>query len=131
MEVISGRRSSELNPFAEPFVPVAYRAVEDYSPEWWQLVESCSWFRDYWLKECFLDPELNDDYESDLPDDLDSFFFPSLQEEEKKNRIGEEMVIWGKDDKWRRSRAEAPRLFEKAPKFVNIRVSPRMIQQPK
>jgi hypothetical protein len=80
MEVISGRRVSGLNPYAAPFVPVAYRAVEDYSPEWWQLMETTPWFRDYWFRECFLDPELVDNYEPSLPDDVDALFYLSLGE---------------------------------------------------
>ncbi|KAF3330450.1 protein EARLY RESPONSIVE TO DEHYDRATION 15-like protein [Carex littledalei] len=136
MEVISGRRVSGLNPYAAPFVPVAYRAVEDYSPEWWQLMETTPWFRDYWFSECFIDPEIVDNYEATLPDDIDSLFYPSHQEEkesrEKKDKTGEEMVLWGLE-KWRQSRglAEVPRYVEKAPKFVNHRISPRTINQPK
>lgn len=55
MEVMSGRPASALNPDAPLFVPMAYRAVEDFSDEWWDLVKSTAWFRDYWLRECFLE----------------------------------------------------------------------------
>ncbi|KAK1404512.1 hypothetical protein POM88_004117 [Heracleum sosnowskyi] len=37
MALVSGGRSS-LNPNAQLFVPAAVRQVEDFSPEWWQLV---------------------------------------------------------------------------------------------
>ncbi|KAL0401131.1 UNVERIFIED_CONTAM: hypothetical protein Slati_4143000 [Sesamum latifolium] len=47
--------TSALNPNAPIFVPSAYLAVEDFSDEWWDLVQSSPWFRDYWLRECFSD----------------------------------------------------------------------------
>ena len=50
MALVSGRRST-LNPNAPLFVPAAYREVEDFSPEWWQLVTSSSWYRDYWISQ--------------------------------------------------------------------------------
>ncbi|BBM99972.1 hypothetical protein MPTK1_1g25290 [Marchantia polymorpha subsp. ruderalis] len=43
--------SSTLNPNAPAFVPAAYLAAEDFSPEWWRLIQTCPSFRDYWLKE--------------------------------------------------------------------------------
>lgn len=55
MDVLSGSPSSALNPDAPPFVPLAYRAVEDFSDQWWELVKTTSWFRDYWLRECFVE----------------------------------------------------------------------------
>lgn len=66
--------TSALNPNAPIFVPFAYRAVEDFSDQWYDLVHSTPWFRDYWLQERFLDPEkdaspFDDDFaESALPD---------------------------------------------------------------
>ncbi|XP_022637682.1 uncharacterized protein LOC106764141 isoform X2 [Vigna radiata var. radiata] len=73
MEVISrSSTSSTLNPNAPMFVPFAYRTVEDFSDEWWDLVHSSPWFRDYWLRECFQDPQYQNevlDFEFDL--DLD------------------------------------------------------------
>ncbi|KAK9056430.1 hypothetical protein SSX86_023791 [Deinandra increscens subsp. villosa] len=48
MTLISGQ-SSTLNPNAPLFVPAAVRHVEDFSPEWWDLVTSSPWFHDYWL----------------------------------------------------------------------------------
>ncbi|TVU37401.1 hypothetical protein EJB05_10713, partial [Eragrostis curvula] len=43
--------SSSLNPNAPIFVPAAYRQVEDYSPEWWELVKTTAWFRDHWVSQ--------------------------------------------------------------------------------
>ncbi|CAI0374799.1 unnamed protein product [Linum tenue] len=48
--VVSGGRST-LNPDAPMFIPAAYRQVEDFSPEWWQLVNTTTWFKDYWLSQ--------------------------------------------------------------------------------
>lgn len=42
---------STLNPDAPLFVPAAVRQVEDFSPEWWQLVTTSTWFHDYWLSQ--------------------------------------------------------------------------------
>ncbi|TVT98008.1 hypothetical protein EJB05_56725, partial [Eragrostis curvula] len=43
--------SSSLNPNAPIFIPAAYRQVEDYSPEWWELVKTTAWFRDHWVSQ--------------------------------------------------------------------------------
>lgn len=51
MAVASGAIKSTLNPNAPLFVPAAFQRVEDYSPEWWELVKTTSWFRDYWFHE--------------------------------------------------------------------------------
>ena len=50
MALVSGR-SSTLNPNAPLFIPTALRQVEDFSPQWWELVETSTWFRDYWLSQ--------------------------------------------------------------------------------
>lgn len=50
MALVSGR-SSALNPNAPLFIPAALRQVEDFSPQWWDLVKSSTWFRDYWLSQ--------------------------------------------------------------------------------
>lgn len=43
--------SSSLNPNAPLFIPAAYRQVEDFSPEWWELVNTTAWFRDHWFRQ--------------------------------------------------------------------------------
>lgn len=53
------RSSSTLNPNAPLFVPMDFRAVEDFSDQWWDLVHSSPWFRDYWLRERFQDPQID------------------------------------------------------------------------
>ncbi|KAK6124744.1 hypothetical protein DH2020_041510 [Rehmannia glutinosa] len=50
MALVSGGRSS-LNPDAPLFIPAAVRQVEDFSPEWWNLVTTSTWFRDYWISQ--------------------------------------------------------------------------------
>ncbi|KAH9550909.1 hypothetical protein CY35_10G096900 [Sphagnum magellanicum] len=42
---------STLNPNAPLFVPAAYLAAEDFSPEWWRLIQTSSDFEEYWMKE--------------------------------------------------------------------------------
>jgi hypothetical protein len=51
MALVSGGRSSTLNPNAPLFIPAAVRQVEDFSPEWWQLVTTSTWFHDYWVSQ--------------------------------------------------------------------------------
>uniref|UniRef100_A0A6N2JVW2 Uncharacterized protein n=1 Tax=Salix viminalis TaxID=40686 RepID=A0A6N2JVW2_SALVM len=72
---ISGRTT--LNPNAPLFIPNVYRQVEDFSPEWWELVKTSTWFRDFWLSQ---HPEESfdgnagaddDDLADFLPEDLD------------------------------------------------------------
>lgn len=50
MALVSGRRST-LNPDAPLFIPAAFRQVEDFSPDWWQLITTSTWYRDYWLSQ--------------------------------------------------------------------------------
>uniref|UniRef100_A0A803NSZ3 Uncharacterized protein n=1 Tax=Cannabis sativa TaxID=3483 RepID=A0A803NSZ3_CANSA len=74
MEVISGRSSSStLNPNAPMFVPLAYRTVEDFSDEWWVLVQSNPWFQDYWLQERFCDPQTDSSFLDIYDPDLSEF----------------------------------------------------------
>lgn len=77
MALVSGGRST-LNPNAPLFIPAALRQVEDFSPEWWQLVTTSKWYRDYWLSqhpEGFIDhaeDELQyEDIVDLLPDSID------------------------------------------------------------
>ncbi|KAK4799151.1 hypothetical protein SAY86_024516 [Trapa natans] len=124
--------ASSLNPNAPPFVPAAYRAVEDFSDQWWALVQSTPWFRDYWLAERFSDPQ-DDDLQDTLflPEDLDGLFddYDSVNEVGEKGDCMDLVPIGG--FKWRKPRAEKPKFADKVPKIVNVKVSPRMIQQPR
>ncbi|KAK7323451.1 hypothetical protein VNO77_26924 [Canavalia gladiata] len=78
MALVSGR-SSALNPNAPLFIPASLRQVEDFSPQWWELVKSSTWFRDYWLsqhreedfEESANDSTTNDDMENILSETFD------------------------------------------------------------
>ncbi|PHT54574.1 hypothetical protein CQW23_09036 [Capsicum baccatum] len=59
MALVSGGRST-LNPNAPLFIPSYVRQVEDFSPEWWNLVTTATWFRDYWTSQ-HQDEEFGDD----------------------------------------------------------------------
>ncbi|XP_009804355.1 protein EARLY RESPONSIVE TO DEHYDRATION 15 [Nicotiana tabacum] len=50
MALVSGGRST-LNPNAPLFIPSYVRQVEDFSPEWWNLVTTSTWFHDYWTRQ--------------------------------------------------------------------------------
>ncbi|KAL5543666.1 hypothetical protein UlMin_007450 [Ulmus minor] len=63
MALVSGG-SFSLNPNAPLFVPASLRQVEDFSPQWWELVKTSTWFRDYWLSQ---------HQEEDFDDSADAF----------------------------------------------------------
>nr|AAZ20289.1 unknown [Arachis hypogaea] len=50
MALVSGGRPT-LNPNAPLYIPAAFRQVEDFSPEWWQLVTTLTWYHEYWLSQ--------------------------------------------------------------------------------
>ncbi|MED6156067.1 Protein EARLY RESPONSIVE TO DEHYDRATION 15 [Stylosanthes scabra] len=136
MEVMSATRSSSstLNPNAPMFVPLAYRTVEDFSDQWWDLVHSSPWFRDYWLRERFQDPQ-NDDFDFDFDEDAIFREIHQLVDTQERDEGGEgkELVKMG-SLKWQKGAkfVEVPKYAEKAPKIVkNNRVSPRAIHQPR
>ncbi|KAI4330528.1 hypothetical protein MLD38_028810 [Melastoma candidum] len=150
---------SSLNPNAPLFIPAAVRKVEDFSPEWWQLVTNSTWYRNYWLS---LNPEggVHDADEEGiwggdavemLPDffDLDAgedFSAIEAQYEEflqlSENGDYESNGIVGGATKLsivksrcadgRGRRATYPAKYsEKPAKNVNSKCSPRCIQQPR
>ncbi|XP_077213635.1 protein EARLY RESPONSIVE TO DEHYDRATION 15-like [Tasmannia lanceolata] len=134
MDVISRRFSSSLNPNAPLFVPWAYRTVEDFSDQWWDLVQSSAWFRDYWLQECFEEPEIDlnvgGNYEPAMPE-IEVAIDGYKQEKEEKGI--KDLVSLG-SLKWPKTRflvGPSMKQWEKAPKIVNVKVSPRTIQQPR
>lgn len=78
-----------MNPNAPLFVPAAVRQVEDFSPEWWQLVTTSTWYHDYWLtqqegEDGFFGNEV-DDFSGDvadlLPDTIDDEDFSIMDEQ--------------------------------------------------
>lgn len=70
MALVSGGRST-LNPNAPLFIPAAVRQVEDFSPEWWQLVTTSTWFHDYWLSQQQEDDDFYGNNEDDFEDIAD------------------------------------------------------------
>ncbi|KAL1808965.1 hypothetical protein DCAR_0728485 [Daucus carota subsp. sativus] len=116
---------STLNPNAPMFVPSAYRLVEDFSDQWWSLVESSPWFRDYWLTERFTDPQFLDEIDDLLASDVNVV-------KDQGDEIQKELISLGML-KWRKPRVATERKIcgRKAPKIVNVKVSPRPIQQPR
>ncbi|KAG6399652.1 hypothetical protein SASPL_141133 [Salvia splendens] len=75
MALVSGR-SSSLNPNAPLFIPAAVQQVDDFSPEWWNLVTTATWFKDYWLsqhqgEDIFLEETDGNDAVGLLPDNFD------------------------------------------------------------
>ncbi|XVF24223.1 hypothetical protein REPUB_Repub13aG0109200 [Reevesia pubescens] len=74
--VAAAPRSSTLNPNAPIFIPAAFRQVEDFSPEWWELVKTSTWFRDYWLSEHQEESFTADD--DDIDEDIANLFPESL-----------------------------------------------------
>ncbi|KAK9124649.1 hypothetical protein Sjap_014251 [Stephania japonica] len=119
---------SVLNPNATMFVPSAYREVEDFSDQWWDLVHSTPWFRDYWLQECFIDPQNAPHIPSN-----DQLVHHHYEYEEEECCDGDRWVSLGvsKRGGWGRGTAEIPKYSQKAPKIVSVKVRPRPIQQPR
>lgn len=74
--------SSSLNPDAPLFIPAALLQVEDFSPQWWDLITTTAWFRDHWSREhAHLDEMAEQlDAASLLPDDEDLFYDDQLQQ---------------------------------------------------
>ena len=81
MAAVAGARSSTLNPYAPMFIPAAFRQVEDFSPEWWELVKTSAWFRDYWLSEHEEESFAADDEDGDVANLLADSFDLDLDEE--------------------------------------------------
>ncbi|WOL00536.1 protein EARLY RESPONSIVE TO DEHYDRATION 15-like isoform X2 [Canna indica] len=84
MAVSSGvARKSTLNPDAPLFIPMAFQQVEDFSPEWWELVKTTTWFREHWFDQHQDQETFDGDDEEDianlLPDSFDLGIGDALQ----------------------------------------------------
>lgn len=70
-----------MNPNAPLYIPAVFRQVEDFSPEWWQLITTSTWFHDYWVSQhqgedgFYDDAEIADhnDVSELLPETIDDF----------------------------------------------------------
>ncbi|XP_072983327.1 protein EARLY RESPONSIVE TO DEHYDRATION 15-like isoform X2 [Typha latifolia] len=76
MAVSSGAAGrSTLNPNAPLFIPAALQQVEDFSPAWWELVKTTTWFRDHWFHQHQEQENFDGDDDEDvanlLPDSFD------------------------------------------------------------
>ncbi|PIA48269.1 hypothetical protein AQUCO_01400689v1 [Aquilegia coerulea] len=159
MALVSGGRST-LNPDAPLFIPAVYRQVEDFSPEWWDLVKTSTWFHTYWLsehqEEDIFDGNDEDDIANYLPDsiDLDEDFQNSevqYSDAEDANEVAylayqKEMTQKGVDtdmeallknqlkspkERGSKSPMLSPKFLEKPAKCVSPKCSPRRIHQPR
>ncbi|XP_076936656.1 protein EARLY RESPONSIVE TO DEHYDRATION 15-like [Bidens hawaiensis] len=148
---------STLNPNAPLFVPAAVRQVEDFSPEWWDLVTTSTWFHDYWLSqqqgEDGFFGNTQDDFDlTDIVDILpDSIYadedtltmeseyeqFLIASELERKHTSFKQIPINGLEldlkprDRGLKLPVETARYFEKPAKPVSPKVRAQRIQQPR
>lgn len=90
---------STLNPNAPLFVPAAFRIVEDFSNEWWSLVQTCPDFREQWVRERLPALEEQQRFEADLEEiaDLDNFL--ELQEEMEEQAAAAESLYFDDHDR--------------------------------
>jgi len=74
--------SSSLNPDAPLFIPAALLQVEDFSPQWWDLVTTTAWFRDHWSREHTQLDEMAEELDAAalLPDDDEDLFYDDQPE---------------------------------------------------
>lgn len=146
--------SSSLNPDAPLFVPAAFQQVEDFSPQWWDLVKSTAWFRDHWYQEQQQLDDMADSLEAfeaeqdlagllpDAIDDDDLFYDHSgstLQTAQPPVALKTDAVLKAlaspKGGDAPKGFSEKPRYSEKATKYAGSPRSggaaPRFIHQPR
>ncbi|RWR79854.1 protein EARLY RESPONSIVE TO DEHYDRATION 15 isoform X1 [Cinnamomum micranthum f. kanehirae] len=106
MALVSGGRST-LNPNAPLFIPASFRQVEDFSPQWWELVKTSKWFHDYWLnqhqeQEIFEGNDYEDEdianllpesFDLGIADEFSSYLEDCAQSAEQTANFGEKKEI--------------------------------------
>jgi len=145
---MSAMVASSLNPDAPLFVPAAFRQVEDFSPQWWDLVKSTAWFRDHWYHEhqqlddmaeslLAFEAEDVDDLAGLLPDAIDEDLF-YVQASQPPVALKTDAVLKAlvspKGGDALKGFTEKPRYPEKATKYAGSPRSgaaPRFIHQPR
>jgi len=147
---MSAMVASSLNPDAPLFVPAAFRQVEDFSPQWWDLVKSTAWFRDHWYHEhqqlddmaesllAFEADDEDDDLAGLLPDAIDEDLF-YVQASQPPMALKTDAVLKAlvspKGGDAHKGFPEKPRYPEKATKYAGSPRSgggaPRFIHQPR
>ncbi|KAJ6831471.1 protein EARLY RESPONSIVE TO DEHYDRATION 15 [Iris pallida] len=94
-----GERSSTLNPNAPLFIPAAYQQVEDFSPEWWSLVNTTAWFRDHWFQQNQEQETFDGEDEVDVANLLpDSFDLGIIDDFVADYDVVENVSVPGKED---------------------------------
>jgi hypothetical protein len=83
---------STLNPNAPLFVPAAYRVPEDFSPEWWILMETSPAFRGCWMSERLAGSEEQVLFDEDFEElaDLEEFLQYQEQQQQQQQQQQEE-----------------------------------------
>ncbi|KAG0551100.1 hypothetical protein BDA96_01G394500 [Sorghum bicolor] len=82
MSAVAVSSSSSLNPDAPLFIPAALLQVEDFSPQWWDLITTTAWFRDHWSREHAHLDEMAEQLDAAglLPDEEDLFYDDQLEQ---------------------------------------------------
>nr|CCD17881.1 hypothetical protein [Micrasterias denticulata] len=80
-EVAFSFELSSLNPNARDFIPQSFKDVEDFSAEWWYLIQTSPSFREFWTREHGESEEQPLEFDEDLADEfLDHEFLPEEEE---------------------------------------------------
>jgi len=98
---------STLNPNAPLFVPASVASVTTYSPcvelvvedfsvEWWSLVQTCPEFREQWVRDRLPAVEEQESFEAEIEEiaDLEAF----LEEQEEMLELEEALFLDGVDE---------------------------------
>lgn len=81
MATLAAFPESSLNPNAPDFFPESFKCVEDFSAEWWYLIQASPSFREFWTRENGeLEQFTQDDFEDD--DEVDEEVDEELPEED-------------------------------------------------
>jgi len=143
-----------LNPNAPLFIPAAFRRVEDFSPEWWQLVTTSTWYRDYWLSQHQGEDGFYDNAEVDFNDvnvadllpetfDFDDDDFSSMEaqfeefiqsSETEGLGVNSEAVmknLTSFEERGPKAPGQPAKYADKPVKGLSPKCSPRRIQQPR
>ncbi|CAK9261867.1 unnamed protein product [Sphagnum jensenii] len=86
---------STLNPNAPLFIPAAYRVPEDFSPEWWTLMETSTAFRGCWMSERLAGSEEQVLFDEDFEElaDLEEFLeYQEQQQQQQEEAAAQELL---------------------------------------
>lgn len=144
---MSAMVASSLNPEAPLFIPAAFQQVEDFSPQWWDLVKSTAWFRDHWYHQHQQLDDMADslialEAEDAIDDDLSHGFAVEASQPQPPAALKTDGVLKAlslaspspKGGDVMRGFSEKPRYTEKPTKYAGSPRSggaPRFIHQPR